>query len=87
MQDAKTFTVFLQEVDAWSGGPKNTDLHLQVVYDPGDKGEPVVTIGPQEDFDYAIRSLRQAIDFAEIEHNFIPLCMWADEVNHSDNAN
>ena len=35
------------------------------------------------DFDYAIRSLRQAIDFAEIEHEFIPLRKWANEVEHS----
>ena len=87
MQDAKTFTVFLQEVDAWSGGPKNTDLHLQVGYDPGDKGEPVVTIGPQEDFDYAIRSLRQAIVIAKIEHDFVPLCKWADKIKHPSNPN
>ncbi len=35
------------------------------------------------DFDYAIRSLRQAIDFAEIEHDFIPLRKWSNEVEQS----
>jgi hypothetical protein len=39
------------------------------------------------DFYYAIRSLRQAIVFAEIEHDFIPLCKWANEVKHSGNEN
>jgi hypothetical protein len=39
------------------------------------------------DFDYAIRSLRQAIVFAEIEHDFIPLRKWANEVEHPGNAN
>ena len=39
------------------------------------------------DFDYAIRSLRQAIDFAEIEHDFIPLRKWANQVEHSGNEN
>jgi hypothetical protein len=38
-------------------------------------------------FDYAIHSIRQAIVFAEIEHDFIPLCKWANEVKHSGNAN
>jgi hypothetical protein len=35
------------------------------------------------DFDYAIQSLRQAIDFAEIEHDFIPLRKWVNEVEQS----
>jgi hypothetical protein len=35
------------------------------------------------DFDYAIRSLRQAIDFAEIEHDFVPVRKLANEVEHS----
>ena len=35
------------------------------------------------DFDYAIRSLRQAVDFAEIEHDFIPLRKWVNEVERS----
>jgi hypothetical protein len=35
------------------------------------------------DFDYAIQSLRQVIDFAEIEHDLIPLRKWANEVEHS----
>lgn len=39
------------------------------------------------DFDYVIHSLSQAIDFAEFEHDFIPLRMWANEVEHSGNAN
>jgi hypothetical protein len=32
------------------------------------------------DFEYAMQILRQAIDFAEIEHDFIPLYKWANEV-------
>jgi hypothetical protein len=39
------------------------------------------------DFDSAIRSLLQAIDFAEIEHDFIPQRKWANEVEHSGNEN
>jgi hypothetical protein len=35
------------------------------------------------DFDYAIQSLRQAIDFAEIEHDFVPLRKWVNEVEES----
>ncbi len=35
------------------------------------------------DFDYAIQLLRQAIDFAEIERDFIPLRKWANEVEAS----
>jgi hypothetical protein len=35
------------------------------------------------DFDYAIQNLRQAIDFAEIEHDFIPLRKWVNEVEQS----
>ena len=34
-------------------------------------------------FFYAIRSLRQAIDFAEIELDFIPLRKWVNEVERS----
>jgi hypothetical protein len=37
------------------------------------------------DFDYAIRILRQAIDFAEIEHDFLPLGKWVNEVEQSGN--
>jgi hypothetical protein len=35
------------------------------------------------DFDYAIRILRQAIDFAEIEHDFLPLRKWVNEVEET----
>jgi hypothetical protein len=35
------------------------------------------------DFDYAIQRLRQAIDFAEIEHDFVPLRKWVNEVEQS----
>ena len=35
------------------------------------------------DFDYAILLLRQAIDFAEIEHDFVPLRKWVNEVEQS----
>jgi hypothetical protein len=35
------------------------------------------------DFDYAIQLLRQAIDFAEIERDFVPLRKWANEVEQS----
>lgn len=35
------------------------------------------------DFDYAILLLRQAVDFAEIEHDFVPLRKWANEVEQS----
>ena len=35
------------------------------------------------DFDYAMQMLRQAIDFAEIEHDFVPLRKWANEVEQS----
>ena len=34
-------------------------------------------------FNYAIRSLRLAIDFAEIENDFIPLRKWVNEVEQS----
>jgi hypothetical protein len=34
-------------------------------------------------FDTAMLILRQAIDFAEIEHNFIPLRKWANEAELS----
>jgi hypothetical protein len=38
---------------------------------------PIIAASPeadraQYDFDFAIRSLRQAIDFAEIEHDVVP---------------
>jgi hypothetical protein len=35
------------------------------------------------DFDYAIKMLRQAIDYAEIDHDFTPLRLWANEVKLS----
>jgi hypothetical protein len=35
------------------------------------------------DFDYTILILRQAIDFAEIEHDFVPLRKWVNEVEQS----
>jgi hypothetical protein len=35
------------------------------------------------DFDYAVQLLRQAIDFAEIEHDFVPLRKWVNEVEQS----
>jgi hypothetical protein len=35
------------------------------------------------DFDYAILLLRQAIDFAEIEHDFVPLRKWMNEVEEA----
>ena len=35
------------------------------------------------DFEYAIQMLRQAIDYAEIEHNFGPLHKWVNEVEQS----
>jgi hypothetical protein len=35
------------------------------------------------DFDYAMQILIQAIDFAEIEHDFVPLRKWANEVEQS----
>ena len=35
------------------------------------------------DFDYAIESLRQAIDFAEIERDFVPLRKLVNEVELS----
>ena len=34
-------------------------------------------------FDYTILILRQAIDFAEIEHDFVPLRKWVNEVEQS----
>jgi hypothetical protein len=30
------------------------------------------------DMDYALQRLRDAIDFAEIEHDFVPLRKWAN---------
>ncbi|PWB56011.1 MAG: hypothetical protein C3F13_02820 [Anaerolineales bacterium] len=35
------------------------------------------------DFNYAIESLRQAVDFAEIEHDFVPLRKLVNEVEQS----
>jgi hypothetical protein len=35
------------------------------------------------DFDYTIQILRQAIDFAEIEHDFVPLRKWVNKVEQS----
>jgi hypothetical protein len=35
------------------------------------------------DFDYPFRPLRQAIDFAEIEQDFVPLQKWMREVELS----
>jgi hypothetical protein len=35
------------------------------------------------DFDCTILILRQAIDFAEIEHDFVPLRKWVNEVEQS----
>ena len=35
------------------------------------------------DFDYTIQILRQAIDFAEIENDFVPLRKWVNEVEES----
>ena len=35
------------------------------------------------DFDYTILILRQAIDVAEIEHDFVPLRKWVNEVELS----
>jgi hypothetical protein len=34
-------------------------------------------------FVYAMQMLRQSIDFAEIEHNFVPIHKWANEVEGS----
>jgi len=36
-------------------------------------------------FDYTILILRQAIDFAEIERDFVPLRKWVNEVEDSCN--
>jgi hypothetical protein len=35
------------------------------------------------DLDYALQRLRDAIDFAEIEHDFVPLRKWVNEVEKS----
>jgi hypothetical protein len=35
------------------------------------------------DSDYALLMLRQAVDFAELENDFVPLRKWASEVEHS----
>jgi hypothetical protein len=54
--DSVTFTVVLQEVEAKSGQPQNTDLRIRAVCAPGDEAEAVkatsrvVTIGLPEDF-------------------------------------
>jgi hypothetical protein len=48
--DTVTFTVALQEAEARSGEPQNTDLRLRAVCGPDDKGELVFTIGFPEDF-------------------------------------
>jgi hypothetical protein len=48
--DTVTFTIALQEADAKSGQPQNTDLRLRAICGPGDEGEPVFTIGFREDF-------------------------------------
>jgi hypothetical protein len=48
--DAVAFTVSQQEVEAKNGQPQNVDLPLWAVCGPGDKCEPVVTIGFLEDF-------------------------------------
>jgi hypothetical protein len=48
--DTVTFTVALQEAEAKSGQPQNTNLRLRAVCGPGDEGEPVITIGFPEDF-------------------------------------
>ena len=48
--DIVTFTFALQETDAQSGLPQNTDLRLRIVCGSGDEGEPVVTIGFPEDY-------------------------------------
>jgi hypothetical protein len=38
------------------------------------------------DFDYALQMLCQAIDYAEIDHDFTPLRLWANEVEQSGHA-
>jgi hypothetical protein len=48
--DTVSFTVALQQADVKSGQPRNSNLHLRAVCDPGDDGEPVVTIGFPSDF-------------------------------------
>jgi hypothetical protein len=35
------------------------------------------------DMDYTLQRLRKAIDFAQIEHDFVPLRKWANEVEKS----
>ena len=35
------------------------------------------------DFDYTIMLLRQAVDFAEVERDFVPLGKWVNEVEQS----
>jgi hypothetical protein len=48
--DIVTFTVVLQEVEVKSGQPQKVDLRLRAVCGPGDKNEPVFTIGFPDDF-------------------------------------
>lgn len=48
--DWLTFRVSLAEVDPASGDLRQTDLRLRAHCGPGDRGEPVVTIGFPEDF-------------------------------------
>jgi len=48
--DTVNFTVAMQEAEAKSGQPQNTNIRLRVVCSPGDEGEPVITIGLPEDF-------------------------------------
>ena len=35
------------------------------------------------DFEYAMQMLRQSIEFAEIDHDFVPLRKWVNEVDES----
>ena len=35
------------------------------------------------DFDYTIQMLRQAVDFSETEHDFVPLRKWVNDVEQS----
>jgi hypothetical protein len=35
------------------------------------------------DFEYAMQMLRQSIEFAEIEHDFVPLRKWVNDVEQS----
>jgi hypothetical protein len=49
-REVVAFTVLQQEVEAKSGQPKEIQLPLRAVCEPGDEGEPVITIGFPEDF-------------------------------------